>query len=98
MIDGYKNISTEYYLLGLKPIDAAALVIIIFIPLVIGWWLIALLTGVAGYKLAKKYRQRHWDWVDLFIYLSQPQLNSIKAEEKYYGYEVKRNIRAGQQG
>lgn len=80
MIDTYKNVSTAYYLLGLIPVDAAVLLIIVFFPLFGGWWFLSLVILVGGYKFAKKYRERHYSYLDLLVYLTTPERYSVATE------------------
>jgi len=82
MINTYKNISTECYLAGLKPLDAATLLLAAFLPLLAGWWFLSVIVTVAGYKFAKKHRGRHYGWLDLFIYLTSPERYSVVMEIK----------------
>lgn len=82
MINTYKNISTTYYLVGLKPLDAAILLFAAFLPLLLSWWLLSLIVSVAGYKFAKKHRQRHYSYLDLFVYLTTPDKYSVDKEMK----------------
>ncbi|MDI6756680.1 MAG: hypothetical protein QME32_01505 [Endomicrobiia bacterium] len=82
MINTYKNISTTYYLVGLKPLDAAILLLAVFLPLLLSWWLLSAIVSVAGYKFAKKHRERHYGWPDLFVYLTTPNKYSVVGEMK----------------
>ncbi|PKK86430.1 MAG: hypothetical protein CVT48_01125 [Thermoplasmata archaeon HGW-Thermoplasmata-1] len=82
MIDAYKNISTTYYLVGLKPLDAAILLMAAFLPLLLSWWLLSVIVSAAGYQFAKKHRERHYGWLDLGIYLTAPERYSVVMEMK----------------
>jgi hypothetical protein len=81
MINTYKNISTDYYLAGLKPLDAAVIVGVSFFLLIL-WWPSSVLFLCAAYKFAKIRRRRHYGYLDIFVYLAAPERYSVERDAK----------------
>jgi len=82
VINTYKNITTKYYIFGVRFIDGIVLLVASVLILRIVSAILGLLVFIVGYYFARKYRGSKLEYLDILAFLSEPSRFGINKEYK----------------